>query len=40
MFGTTAHMPCPHGRRPEEMLDSDIERQVHHYIANTRQVLV
>jgi hypothetical protein len=40
VFGTTPHMPCPHGRRPEDMLDPDIERQVHHYIANTRQVLL
>jgi len=40
LFGTTPHMPCPNGRRPECMVESKIERQVHHYIANTRQVLV
>ncbi|MEH6826322.1 MAG: YkgJ family cysteine cluster protein, partial [Motiliproteus sp.] len=40
LFGTTPNMPCPNGRRPEGMIDSDIERQIHHYIANTRQVLV
>jgi hypothetical protein len=40
LFGTTPHMPCPNGCRPESMIDSEIERQVHHYIANTRQVLV
>jgi len=40
LFGTTLRMPCPNGRRPEDMVDSEAERQVHHYIANTRQVLV
>jgi hypothetical protein len=40
LFGTTPRMPCPNDRRPETMIDSKIERQVHHYIANTRQVLV
>ncbi|MDO6441689.1 YkgJ family cysteine cluster protein [Marinobacter sp. 2_MG-2023] len=40
LFGTTQNMPCPNGRRPERMTDADIERQVHGYIANTRQVLV
>jgi Fe-S-cluster containining protein len=40
LFGTTPRMPCPEGRRPEEMIDPKIEDQIHHYIANTRQVLV
>ena len=40
LFGTTPHMACPNGRRPKGLIDSEIERQVHHYIANTRQVLV
>jgi len=40
LFGTTKRMPCPNGCRPEVMVDSEIERQVHHYIANSRQVLV
>lgn len=40
LFGTTPNMPCPNGRRPEVMVDSETERQVHNYIANTRQVLV
>ena len=40
LFGTTAKMPCPNGRRPEIMIDSIIEGQIHQYIANTRQVLV
>ena len=40
VFGATPSMPCPNGCRPEDMIDSKTERQVHHYIANTRQVLV
>tara|TARA_R110001592_G_scaffold65716_2_gene201724 strand:+ start:3717 stop:4070 length:354 start_codon:yes stop_codon:yes gene_type:complete len=40
LFGTTPHMACPNGCCPEDMVEPDIERQVHHYIANTRQVLV
>ncbi len=40
LFGTTSKMACPNGCRPEHMVDPEIERQVHHYIAHTRQVLV
>jgi len=40
LFGTTSNMPCPNGRRPDKMIDPKIERQIHHYIANNRQVLV
>lgn len=40
LFGTTPDMPCPNGRRPENLVDTEIERQVHFFIANTRQVLV
>jgi Fe-S-cluster containining protein len=40
LFGTTPRMPCPNGRRPEEMIEPQVERQIHHYIATTRQVLV
>ncbi|MFQ3261690.1 YkgJ family cysteine cluster protein [Reinekea sp.] len=40
LFGTTPRMACPHGRKPDQMIDPEIERQVHHYIATTRQVLV
>ena len=40
LFGTTPRMPCPNGRRPEVMIDTKTEKQIHHYIANTRQVLV
>jgi Fe-S-cluster containining protein len=40
LFGTTPRMPCPNDRRPEVMIDSKTEAEVHHYIATTRQVLV
>lgn len=40
LFGTTPRLPCPNGRRPEQMITPQAERQVHHYIATTRQVLV
>lgn len=40
LFGTTPRMPCPNDRRPDEPVDPKIEREVHHFIANTRQVLV
>lgn len=40
IFGTTPNMPCPNGRRPDVMVKTEIEQQVHRYIATTRQVLV
>ena len=40
LFGTTPKMACPNDCGPETMVDSDIEDQVHYYIAKTRQVLV
>lgn len=40
LFGTTPSLPCPNGRRPVEMIDPRVERQVHRLIATTRQVLV
>jgi Fe-S-cluster containining protein len=40
LFGTTPRLPCPNGRRPLEMIDPHVERQVHRLIATTRQVLV
>jgi len=40
LFGTTESMPCPNDRRPEELVAAEVEQQVHHFIANTRQVLV
>jgi len=40
LFGTTKKLPCPHGRRPESMVDDVIEERVHLYLQQTRQVLV
>ena len=40
LFGTTPRMPCPNGRRPQQMIEPHVEQQIHHYIATTRQVLV
>lgn len=40
LFGTTPRMPCPNGRRPEQMISARHEQQIHHYIASTRQLLV
>ena len=40
LFGTTPRLPCPNGRGPEQMIEPRVERQIHHYIATTRQVLV
>ncbi len=40
LFGTTPQMACPNGCRPANMVEPEIERQVHRYIASTRQVLV
>jgi hypothetical protein len=40
LFGTTPNMACPNGCRPRHMVEPEIEHQVHHFIANTRQVLV
>ncbi len=40
LFGTTPRLACPHGRRPEIMVDAQIEQQVHRFFAKIRQVLV
>ena len=40
LFGTTASLPCPHGRRPQAMVEPAIEAQVHVFLRQTRQVLV
>lgn len=40
LFGTTKSLPCPHGKRPEVMVDPRIEKAVHRYLQQTRQVLV
>lgn len=40
LFGTTQTLPCPNGRRPVELIHPRVEKQVHAFIASTRQVLV
>jgi hypothetical protein len=40
LFGTTPTLPCPNGNRPEFMIEPEIEREIHHYLAETRQVLL
>ncbi|MBS7662529.1 YkgJ family cysteine cluster protein [Pseudomonas lalucatii] len=40
LFGTTASLPCPRGRGPEQATAPALERQVHRLIASTRQLLV
>ncbi|GAB7530576.1 hypothetical protein PS3A_29870 [Pseudomonas sp. 3A(2025)] len=40
LFGTTPTLPCPNGRRPEQMIHPRVEKQIHDYMGSTRQVLV
>jgi hypothetical protein len=40
LFGTTPQLACPNGRRPEQMIDTRIERKIHQFFTETRQVLV
>ena len=40
LFGTTAKLPCPQGRAPDQMIEPAVEAQVHRLIATTRQRLV
>lgn len=40
LFGTTQRLPCPNGQRPSLMIDPQIERQIHRFLAETRQVLI
>lgn len=40
LFGTTPSLPCPNGKGPAVMIEPEIERQIHHFLANTRQVLL
>lgn len=40
LFGTTPRLPCPNGRGPAQMIDPQVEKQIHKLIASTRQVLV
>jgi Fe-S-cluster containining protein len=40
LFGTTPRMPCPNNRAPEEMIDERIEKRIHDFLRETRQVLL
>lgn len=40
LFGTTPRLACPHGKRPDVMIDPDLEQQIELYSMSTRQVLV
>lgn len=40
LFGTTPRLPCPNGKGPAEMINPKTERQIHHFMAETRQVLL
>jgi Fe-S-cluster containining protein len=40
LFGTTAQLPCPNGKGPSKQTDVKIEKQVHQFLQQTRQVLV
>jgi Fe-S-cluster containining protein len=40
LFGTTPRLACPEGKRPEKMVDPRIERRIHEFLSETRQVLL
>lgn len=40
LFGTTPRLTCPRGKRPQQMIDPDIERQVFAFFQSQRQVLL
>ena len=40
LFGTTPSLVCPRGKRPDIMIDPQIEDQIHQFMRQTRQVLV
>lgn len=40
LFGTTPKLACPHGKRPEVMIDPELEAQIDLYARSNRQVLV
>jgi hypothetical protein len=40
LFGTTERLPCPHGRRPTQMIDPMIDQQIQDFFLDSRQVLV
>ncbi len=40
LFGTTPRLACPHGKRPEAMIDPEMERRIFRFFEETRHVLV
>ena len=40
LFGTTSQLPCPNGCGPEKKTAPQIEKQVHLFLKETRQVLL
>lgn len=40
LFGTTPRLACPNGKRPEVMIEPQVEQQIHRFFVATRQVLV
>lgn len=40
LFGTTAKLPCPHGRQPEQMIEPAIENRIFQYFADNRHRLL
>ncbi|MGH8108967.1 MAG: YkgJ family cysteine cluster protein [Arenimonas sp.] len=40
LFGTTQRLACPNGKRPVYMTSPRIEEEVHHFLVQTRQVLL
>lgn len=40
LFGTTPRMLCPNGQRPVYMIDTGVEEEIHHFLRDTRQVLL
>lgn len=40
LFGTTTRLPCPYGRRPEQMIDPLLDLRIVRFHFETRQVLV
>jgi hypothetical protein len=40
MFGTTPRLPCPHGKRPELLIDPSMEKKIELFFRQTRHVLV
>jgi len=40
LFGTTPRMPCPNNQAPEQMIDERIEKKIHDFLAESRQVLL